>query len=176
MCTPGECHSSEHHLSREAEEAEAAAGAAGEAAGAQPFRRALRKLFWSVAKTFHPDHAADEREARRRHAFMAEASRAYREGDAESLHTLLGDEQLQFFCTTARAEDEADDLAGRLVRLKDELRTVEFGLKRLRQDGLYKLMQAVDEEAAAGRDKLAHMAESIERQITKACRRLAHLG
>jgi hypothetical protein len=37
----------------------------------------LRKLFWSVAKLFHPDHAADESEARRRHHIMAEASRAY---------------------------------------------------------------------------------------------------
>src|SRR5947209_7125983 len=57
----------------------------------------LRKLFWSVARLFHPDHAADESEARRRHAIMAEASRAYRDGDAESLHTLLGDERLQFY-------------------------------------------------------------------------------
>jgi hypothetical protein len=34
----------------------------------------------------------------------------------------------------------------------------------------------VDEEAQAGRDKLILMAESIERQIAKARRRLAHLG
>src|ERR1051325_6150909 len=43
--------------------------------------RAPRKLFWSVARMFHPDHAADEDEARRRHTIMAEAGRAYRDGD-----------------------------------------------------------------------------------------------
>ena len=31
-------------------------------------KTALRKLFWSVAKLFHPDHASDDLEAERRHA------------------------------------------------------------------------------------------------------------
>jgi hypothetical protein len=136
----------------------------------------IRKLFWAVAKMFHPDHAADESEARRRHTVMAEASRAYREGDVESLHTLLGDEELQFFCTTTHAQDDPGDLAGRLVTLKEELRTVEFGIKRIRQDGLYQLKIKVDEEALSGRDALATQAESIDRQIVKARYRLAHLS
>ncbi len=139
-------------------------------------KSAMRKLFWSVARLFHPDHAADEREAQRRHAVMAEASRAYSEGDVESLHTLLGDEQLQFFCTTQGADEGEEDLAGRFLRLKGELSTVEFGIKRIRQDALYRLKLEADEEARAGRDRLALMAENIERQITKARRRLEHLG
>lgn len=136
----------------------------------------LRKLFWAVAKMFHPDHATDEREAQRRHTVMAEASRAYREGDVESLHTLLGDEELQFFCTGAQSEDDPLDLASRLVLLKEELRTVEFGIKRIKQDGLYRLKLSVDEEARNNRDALAAQAESIERQIVKARRRLEHLS
>lgn len=139
-------------------------------------KSAMRKLFWSVARLFHPDHAADEREASRRHAVMAEASRAYREGDVESLHSLLGDEQLQFFCTTQTAEEGEEDLAGQFLRLKGELSTVEFGIKRIRQDSLYRLKLEADEEARAGRDRLALMAENIDRQITKARRRLEHLG
>ncbi|HJU54602.1 MAG TPA: hypothetical protein VJ715_08530 [Pyrinomonadaceae bacterium] len=140
-------------------------------------KSAMRKLFWSVARLFHPDHAADEREASRRHAVMAEASRAYQAGDVESLHTLLGDEQLHFFCTTQGAADEGEeDLASQFLRLKGELNTIEFGLKRIRQDGLYRLKLKVDEDASAGRDALAQMAENIDRQITKARRRLEHLG
>jgi len=136
----------------------------------------LRKLFWSVARLFHPDHAADEREARRRHAIMAEASRAYRDGDAESLHTLLGDAQLQFYCASASREDERDDLAARLLNLKEELRTVEFAVKRVRQDRLYQLMLSAAEESRHGRDALAQMAEAVSRKITKARNRLAHLS
>jgi hypothetical protein len=141
-----------------------------------PVAQSLRKLFWSVAKLFHPDHAGDEREARRRHTVMAEASRAYREGDAESLHALLGDEELQYFCATTHAHVETEDLATRLIRLKEELRTVEFGIKRLKQNALYQLQQRVAEEAQHGRDALAAQAERINRQSIKAKHRLENLS
>lgn len=141
-----------------------------------PGKTALRKLFWSVARLFHPDHATDEREAKRRHEVMAEASRAYQAGDVESLNTLLGDEQLQFFCTTQSADDHEEDLPGLFLRLKGELSTIEFGIKRIRQDGLYRLKLKVDEDALNGRDALTLMAENIDRQIAKARRRLEHLA
>jgi hypothetical protein len=137
----------------------------------------LRRLFWSVAKLFHPDHAADDAEAGRRHAIMAEASRAYREGDAESLSTLLGDEELKFYCATARGDEAGEeDPATRLFNLKEELRTVEFGIKRVLQDGLYQLKLRADADAARGRDALAETAERTRRQIAKARRRLEHLS
>ena len=148
----------------------------GTAPSAAPGKGGLRKLFWSVARMFHPDHASDEEEARRRHRIMAEASRAYRDGDAESLSTLLGDEQLQFFCATAAHDEGPADLASRLLHLKEELRTAEFGVKRIRQDRLYHLMLKTQAEAAEGRDALAAMADSITRQIAKARRRLEHLS
>jgi hypothetical protein len=107
---------------------------------------------------------------------MAEAGRAYREGDVESLHTLLGDEELRSYCAAPHADDGAEDTAARLINLKEELRTVEFGIKRARQDGLYRLKLKADADAAAGRDSLAETAERIGRQIEKARRRLAHLS
>lgn len=138
----------------------------------------LRKLFWSVAKLFHPDHAADEPEARRRHQIMVEASRAYREGDAESLSTLLGDEELQFYCTgtQATADNNPEDLPARLWSLREELRTVEFGIKRITQDGLYRIKLSAEREAAHGRDALAQESQRIARQITKARHRLTNLN
>ncbi len=135
----------------------------------------MRRLFWSVAKLFHPDHAADEEEAGRRHQIMVEASRAYREGDAESLHTLLGDEDLQFYCTGTPATDQPENLNARLFALREELRTVEFGIKRLKQDGLYRVKLTAESEAAAGRDALAAEAQRIGRQIVKARHRLTNL-
>ncbi len=135
----------------------------------------MRRLFWSVAKLFHPDHAADEGEARRRHQIMVEASRAYREGDAESLHTLLGDEDLKFYCTGAQAADQPEDLNARLFSLKEELRTIEFGIKRITQDAMYQIKLAAEREAAEGRDALAEDAKRIGRQIVKARHRLTNL-
>ncbi|HEV2763318.1 MAG TPA: hypothetical protein VGV38_10120 [Pyrinomonadaceae bacterium] len=143
---------------------------------AAPGRLSLRKLFWSVAKVFHPDHAPDEREARRRHTIMAEATRAYSEGDTESLRTLLDDEDLQSYCAIRHDADEREDPAARLLALKEELRTVEFGLKRIRQDRLYQLKLAVEREASQGRDKLAEEAQRINRLIAKARRRLENFS
>ena len=160
----------------EEEAGESEADDAAQASAASQVGGSLRKLFWAVAKMFHPDMATDEQEARRRHVVMAEASRAYREGDVESLHTLLGDEELQFFCTGAQVLDDPGDLASRLIMLKEDLRTVEFGIKRIRQDGLYQLKQRIDEEAKTGRDALSEQAERIDRQIVKARYRLEHLS
>src|SRR5215204_5312407 len=131
----------------------------GTAPSAAPGKGGLRKLFWSVARLFHPDHAADEEAARRRHAIMAEASRAYRDGDVESLSTLLDDEQLQSYCASSAREDEPEDTAARLLHLKEELITIEFGIKRLKQDRLYHLMRKTADEAREGRDALAQMAD-----------------
>ncbi|HKG12231.1 MAG TPA: hypothetical protein VKB12_02800 [Pyrinomonadaceae bacterium] len=143
---------------------------------AAPGKTGLRKLFWSVARMFHPDHASDEDEARRRHTIMAEASRAYRDGDVESLSTLLGDEQLQSYCASSSRGDEPETAAARLLNLKEELVTIEFGLKRLRQDRLYHLMLSSAEESRQGRDQLAQMADSVRRKIVKARNRLAHIS
>ncbi|HZG51957.1 MAG TPA: hypothetical protein VEZ40_07470 [Pyrinomonadaceae bacterium] len=165
----------EHEAGAEAGETEA--NRAGKMRGQEKpaVGNSLRKLFWSVAKLFHPDHAADEAEAGRRHRIMAEASRAYREGDADSLHTLLGDEELQFYCTRVQAADTPVDLQEKLLSLKEELRTIEFGLKRLTQNGLYRIKLASDEAAAQGRDALAEEAQRIARQIVKARHRLTNL-
>jgi hypothetical protein len=160
----------------EEEDEEARPDFEGTAPSAAPGKGGLRKLFWSVARMFHPDHAADEEEARRRHAIMAEASRAYRDGDVESLSTLLDDEQLQSYCASASKEEVPEDAAARLVYLKEELITIEFGIKRLKQDRLYQLMLVAAEEARAGRDALAEQAATLARKIAKARNRLAHLS
>jgi hypothetical protein len=141
-----------------------------------PLKIGLRKLFWSVARMFHPDHAADEEEAKRRHRIMAEASRAYTDGDIESLNSLLGDEGLQAYCAGSHAPDGLEEIASRLLSLKEQLRTVEFGIKRLKQNSLYRLKLKVEEERTLGRDVLGEEAGSIRRKIVKARKRLAHFS
>ena len=163
-------------LEEETEEEEGRPDFEGTAPSAAPGKGGLRKLFWSVARLFHPDHASDEEEARSRHRIMAEASRAYRAGDVESLSTLLDDEQLQSYCASGAREDVAEDAAVRLVYLKEELITIEFGIKRLKQDRLYHLMLSAAEEARRGRDALAEQAATLTRKIAKARNRLAHLS
>ena len=49
----------------------------------------LKKVFRDVAKSIHPDLAADGPEWYRRHSLMAEANRAYAERDADRLRLIL---------------------------------------------------------------------------------------
>jgi hypothetical protein len=165
-------------LGVEAQDEDARDATAADAPPSHSVKASLRGLFWAVAKLFHPDHASDEREARRRHAIMAEASRAYQAGDVESLNTLLGDEDLQLYCATPRAgDDDAElDLAARVVQLREELLTIEFGIKRAKQDRLYRLKLEADEAAAQGRDQLAAEAARLDRKLAKTRNRLAHLS
>ncbi len=149
----------------------------GKAGEASQVKNSLRKMFWKVAQLFHPDHAADGPEAKRRHAVMAEATRAYQEGDADKLSELLGDDDLKFFCTTAaEAQNGEVDPAEYILELKDQLRTLEYGLKRVRQDPLHHVMRQSQEARAQGRDDLQEIAERLERRLKKNRNRLTQLG
>jgi hypothetical protein len=140
-------------------------------------KNSLRKMFWKVAQLFHPDHAPDDKEAQRRHAVMSEATRAYQDGDVDKLAELLGDDDLKFFCATAgETKDGEFDPAEYILELKDELRTIEYGLKRLRQDPLRHVMLQTQAAQAQGRDELQETASRLERRLKKAQNRLAQLG
>src|SRR5215211_5072391 len=95
---------------------------------------------------------------------------------AESRLAGLDDEQLQSYCASAAHDEVPEDAAARLVYLKEELITIEFGIKRLKQDRLYHLMISTAEEARQGRDALAQQAATLTRKIAKARNRLAHLS
>ncbi|HEY3285263.1 MAG TPA: hypothetical protein VGN26_23575 [Armatimonadota bacterium] len=49
----------------------------------------LQELYREAARKFHPDHAANDADRKRRTHLMAEANRAYESGDLEGLKALL---------------------------------------------------------------------------------------
>ena len=75
-----------------------------------------------------------------------------------------------------QAKDLRSFLADVKARYPEELITVEFGIRRIKQDRLYQLMLNANDEAANGRDALAQMAAGVARKIKKARNRLAHLS
>ena len=52
--------------------------------------KSLKKLYREIAKRIHPDLATDEKDRARRHKLMAEANRAYEDGDEARIVQLLG--------------------------------------------------------------------------------------
>jgi len=137
----------------------------------------VRKLFWSIAKLFHPDFAGDDTdEQARRHAIMAEASCAYQDGDAERLTALLSDDAFISSCVSTNGEaDDEMTLARRVSRIREQLGTVEYGIRRVKQDGFYQMKIRVETDAARGRDALAEMAARINKNINQARLKLDQL-
>lgn len=76
-----------------ARESAEAAGIADQAAENEKFQPSdnLKRRYRDVAKCIHPDLAIDESERTRRHGMMADANRAYREGDEQRLRDILRD-------------------------------------------------------------------------------------
>jgi hypothetical protein len=60
------------------------------------------------------------------------------------------------------------------THVEDEIARV--GIKRLKQNSLYRLKLKVEEESALGRDVLSEEADGIRRKIVKARKRLAHFS
>lgn len=148
----------------------------------EPTLKHLRKLFWSLAKKFHPDQSATEEERTRRHEIMSQASQAYKQGDEDLLAQMLSDGTLELHCVTARgaeAEEEKRDgkfLLRRRDELLDQIRTIEYGIRRTRINPLYKLKLETEREEARGRkDALADQAARLAKRIKQARLRLEQL-
>ncbi len=126
----------------------------------------LKKLYREVAKTVHPDLANDEEDRARRQSFMAEANRAYQEGDEARLETIIHEWE-------SRPESvKGDGVGAELIRairkinqVKQRLNTIEAEIDQLEGSELYQLKIKVEEAEGAGRNLLGEMATHLDEQI-----------
>jgi chromosome segregation ATPase len=135
---------------------------------------AIRKLFRDVAKAIHPDLARDEQARDRRHALMAEANRAYADGDAEQLRMILHkwerspESVLGNDSTAIRLR-----LTQRIAQAHDQLAALQLELDELRASPLAELKAKIDEASSNGKDLVADMVVRLKRDIMVAANRLA---
>lgn len=133
----------------------------------------LKKLYRDVAKKIHPDLASDENERQHRNDLMAEANRAYKDGDTERLKSILREWE------TCPEAVKGDDIASRLDRVDRKIEKIKTRLEAIRQErvrlilsDLYKLKHKVEKAAEMGRDLLSEMANRVEGDIAEARRNL----
>lgn len=136
----------------------------------------LKKLYREVAKRLHPDFASTDEERARRTILMAEANRAYQEGDEAALRRLL-----------ENAIDTPDEIVGegiafdlvRLIRkiaqVQKRVAEVEQLIDKLKQSPAYTLKLSIEAETQQGRDLLEEMCLDVEEQILQARCRLSAL-
>jgi DnaJ-domain-containing protein 1 len=133
----------------------------------------LSRLYRAVARKIHPDLCTDEQERSRRGKLMAEANRAFEEGNEEGLKRILREWE------TSPESVEGADVAAQLIRVlrkiaqvKERFRHIATEMTELRESDLYELKINVDRAEAEGQDVLAEMAARLEDEISRALERL----
>jgi CII-binding regulator of phage lambda lysogenization HflD len=136
-----------------------------------------KKLYRDIARRLHPDMTVDPEEKKRRHTIMADATNAYERGDEARLREILSD------CESSPESVKGEGAGADLVRVirsiaqvKRRLEAISAQLNRIADSDLHTLKKQVDHAAKQGRDLLAEMAESLDRQIRDATDRLSALA
>ncbi len=138
---------------------------------------ALKKLYREVAKSIHPDLATDNDDRARRQRFMAEANKAYEEGNEIRLREILREWE------SSPDAIKGDGVAAELIRVirkiaqvQARLKTIEATVDDLQASDMYRLKDEVESAEAEERDLLAEMASRLDRQIADARKRLVGLA
>jgi hypothetical protein len=134
----------------------------------------LKKFYREVAKRIHPDLAIDEKERIRRQQLMADANRAYEEGDEAKLRAILA--EWESSPESVKGEGTAAELVRvirKIAQVENRLRVIETKIAHLEESDVYQLRTEVEAAENAGRDLLAEMALRVKEKIALANERLA---
>jgi hypothetical protein len=126
----------------------------------------LKKLYREAAKAMHPDLATNDEERARRTRLMAEAYKAYQEGDGEKLQAIL--REWEASPEAVKGEGPGAELVRtirKVAQVEDRLKAIVAEVARMKASDLYAIFQKAEEAKKAGREVLTEMAESIDRQI-----------
>jgi hypothetical protein len=137
----------------------------------------LKNLYREVARRMHPDLATNEADRVRRQGFMAQANRAYEEGDEARLKTIL--EEYESSPDTVVGEGIGAELVRvirKIAQARRRLSDIGEELKLIMQLELAELKNRVEEGRSQGHDILAEMAKAVRLRIDKARSELTKLS
>jgi hypothetical protein len=129
----------------------------------------LRGLYRHIARTVHPDLATNESDRAKRQALMAEANRAYEEGDETRLKAIL--QEYESSPESVPGEGTAAELIRvirKIAQVKTRLSEIAEENRKLMESELFVLKTRVDEENKRGRDILKEMAAAVGLRISEA--------
>ena len=128
----------------------------------------LKSLYREVARRIHPDLAVDDADRAKRQRLMAEANRAYENGDEERLRAIL--EEYESSPEAVSGEGTAVELVRiirKIAQVKRRLTEIEAEQRKVMMSDLFELKRKVDEGAKQGRDILNEMASAIQSRIAE---------
>lgn len=137
----------------------------------------LKKLYREVAKRIHPDLAVDEKQRGQHQQLMAEANRAYEEGDEVRLRAIFHQWE------NSPESVPGDECGAKLIRVirkiaqvKTRLRVIDIEFMKLKESSLFQLKNRVEDSEDKGRDLLAEMAVFMSQKIIEAEQRLQNVS
>ena len=161
-----------------ADESSQAASAAKDQRQAPDFKPSedLKKLYREIAKRIHPDLTTDEKERAHRNEIMAEANRAYEEGDEAKLRAIL--EEWESSPDTVKGEGVGAELV-RVIRkvhqVQNRLSEMEIQIAQLKESELSQLKAKAEEATREGRDLLKEMVACLDSEVADAKKRLSQV-
>ncbi len=126
----------------------------------------LKSLYREVARRIHPDLAVDETDRTKRQMLMAEANRAYQNGDEDRLRAIL--DEYNNSPESVLGDDSVADLIRvirKIAQVKRRLIEIDLETNNLKSSDLYVLKKRIDEGTRQGRDLLKEMATALNLQI-----------
>lgn len=133
----------------------------------------MKRLYRDVAKRIHPDLTSDREDRAKRQKLMAEANRAYEQGDEARLARILND----YECSPESVKGDGPGaelvrVIRRLSQARGRLAEIEAEMQQLLRSDLYQLKDRLSEAEKSGRDVLKEMIAKVEEQIAQARERL----
>jgi hypothetical protein len=132
-------------------------------------------LYRDIAKRLHPDLAGDEEDGLRRHQFMAEANKAYREGDESRLQAILREWEDSLKLVSQDLTTRLQHIIKKIFQVKERLRIINETMKQLQHSGLSQLKKRTEAEEKRGRDLFAKMSEQLQNEIIRERARLSEM-
>jgi hypothetical protein len=142
-----------------------------------PRSQTLKNLYREVAKRIHPDLATDGEDRLRRQKLMAEANRAFEEGDEARLRRIL--EEYESSPEAVKGEGAAADLVRairKIAQANRRLSEIAKEVGQLQKSELFELKGKVERAATEGRDLLREMALDLDSRIATSRDRLNTLS
>lgn len=127
---------------------------------------ALKQLYRSLARRFHPDLALNEVDRAYRTDLMMAINAAYAAGDLERLEALAGEPD-SIVHEPETPEEMAAALQREVDRCRRRLAEIAAELTTLENHHSARLMRRAERAAAAGSDLLAELAADLRRRISE---------
>lgn len=137
----------------------------------------FKSLYREAARSMHPDLATDENDCARRERLMAEANRAYQEGDEARLRSIL--REYEASPESVKGEGTAADLVRvirKVAQIRRRLSEIETEVQNLNRSEVLQLKARADQLILEGRDLLKEMADDLDTHISDSRQRLASLS